>query len=186
MHRKQKVLLKRVLYSVIMIVSFTIVAFCILAHPKILRTDEIEDYVFGSRLFTADNIPYSYDGITVYGGWSVVLLHHYPLPKVQIDGMDVADLFIQLASLPYENDQMNPNLIFSHGGNCQAFSIYLRTALNKMGIQNGYFVMPGHISVWAVIDNTLYGMDVTTKRFSRLSFRDRELVEKYVDLTGVE
>jgi len=148
---------------------------------KLLRTDQISAYLFGDRVVTASNIPNSFDGISFWNGYSIVIPQYYRLPNVNVKGKTVADIFLSLTELPYVKDQLNPNLIFSKGGNCQAFSIYLRTALEAMGIRSGFFPFPDHVAVWAVIDNVLYRIDITTREFSRVSYRDRAYLLSHVE-----
>ena len=160
------------------------VVLVLLLQVTLVRVEDIEERLFGWNLVNAKNVPYGFSALYI-GNWSLVVPHYHSLPVVPVDGVSVADLFVQLNALPFVDEQFDPKRVYEDGGNCQSISVYLRTGLDLMGIESGFFIQPEHISVWAVIDDVLYSMDATTGMFSRMSYRDRQMLERFISLEGV-
>lgn len=174
------------IYVVFGVLFVILIYFFLGLKPMLLKTSEINTYLFGDRLITAKNIPYSYNGIAFNNGYSLIFPKYYSLPKVFTQDKDVENIFLELLELPYDINQLDPNKIWEEGGGCQAFSIYLRTAFTKLGLECGYFPSQEHVCLWLIYKNMLWRVDVVTKEFARVSIRDRLYLEGFIPLEGVE
>lgn len=149
-----------------------------------LTEENVYSHYFGSSIVLDNNIPYKFSAVRIGSKYLLAYPHYYDIPEIEEEYVSVSDLFRKLCNLEYIEAQSNPNFLFQEGGNCQAFAIYVRTALTEMGYYNGFIPGKNHVCNWVVLDGDIYRIDITEKAFTKFSDKELEWI-KEIEL-GVE
>jgi len=88
----------------------------------------------------------------------------------------VFDFLNECSYVPGEQD---PHQIFEVGGDCQAFSIYLKKEMDRLRVLCGIIPRESHMYNWVVLHNRLWKVDLTSGEVSVLSVADREKVLEF-------
>jgi hypothetical protein len=175
-----KIIKKHKVLSGFAIFIFLIAGACVITKPIFVHSSNVLYRLYGAPVVTAINVPYKYRGFAFFKGYSILFASYKPLPKIDVEGLDIETIFLSLCDAKYSAHQEDPTRIFIDGGNCQAYSVYLCTALRKMGIECGYRPRRDHIYAGAVIDGVGYKLDAVTEEFEVLSKKDVEYLRSVI------
>ena len=131
-------------------------------------------HYFGNSIVYENNIPYEFSAIKLGKNYLLTWAHYYDVPEIKKCYQEPSDLFIDLCKLDYIQTQSDPNRLVQSGGNCQAFAIYVRTALTKMGYENGFIPYRNHVCNWVVLEDGFYRIDIVERTFTK--FSEKELI----------
>jgi hypothetical protein len=151
----------------------------------ILKNSEVEKVVYYDLIFDSNNIPYSID-VAKIGSFSVCRLKYWDvshLPAVDVDGNSVIEKVFELIEIfeecSYVEGQNDPSKLFSVGGDCQAFAVYFKKELDRVGCKNGFVPGEDHVFNWVVVKDRIAKVDLVQRYFGPLSDHEREELLKY-------
>lgn len=131
--------------------------------------NESPDIVLEKHLGESFGEVLSYDWLDM-GPLTVYFLHDYNLsPKnlPVINNISESEKFSAIldyfTTTTYIEDQSDPSKLLSVGGNCQAFSLFLRDTFKVNGLEAGLVLQPNHMYNWVVVEGVKYKVDVVDK-----------------------